>query len=367
MPKFTTTRPLTMYKEGDFPSKNSRFLSGITSKHLVMGGVVAYAWLMTGILPDEVDDSSGDVGDDASAGLAIQDPVLMENRNRTYSDDCYKLWTAYTVSANALDFARYGIMLSNDVLQCEFHKEDMERQCGRRLIPGDVIEMRHLRDVGISGVPMNRWYVVQSITKSPRGFDLAWDYHILAVTLKPLKNSQEFSDLMDRPTYEGVPGADGGTDLGSVGSTEGSDNVNTAAIQDEAFKYAYTTWWDITRVYIDIDTAKPYRWTDDGEPPNGLPVQQLDHFPTDALDGDYVVRIDMYPNRLYRFEQQRWIFKELDIKREWNTYNWVRKLRDFETDRSVADDLRPWQYVSIHDVQGPNEAESKPSRKAGEN
>lgn len=349
---------MTMFKEGDRPSKDSRFLSGIAREHIQLGGLVIYVWLQTGIVDqtpangEPVDPMDAPILD-TDGNPVIQDAILMENRDRKYAEDAVKLFGAMQVSQNALDFARFG-MLSTDVVQMEFHKEYMEKQCGRRLRPGDVVEMTHLHDVGLDGRPMNRWYEIKSLVKSPRGFDHTFDYHIIAVTMKPMKDAQEFADLMNRETGDGTTLKD---------STSNYDNLMsiTAENQENAFKHAYTTWWDTTPIYIDPDTTLPYRWTDDAQPPNGLPVVQVSSFPSNPDDGDYIIRIDMYPNKLYRYQAGKWIMKEVDRKREWNTYNWVVKLREFASDQSQLDDLRPWNLASIHDIQTPREGASKPS------
>jgi hypothetical protein len=49
-------------------------------------------------------------------------------------------------------------------------------------------------------------------------------------------------------------------------------------------------------------------------PPNGLPVTPGTVFPTNALLGDYVLRLDYFPNRLFRFNGDRWIKVEDNVR-----------------------------------------------------
>jgi hypothetical protein len=350
---------LTLFNEEDRPSKDTLLASSLAAEHIRIGGCVVYAHLQDGFFEQVNEDGTPLNSITTNLGDQIQDVVLMENRDRKYRDDVVKLYGAYTVSQNALDFARFGLMLSSDIVQMEFHKGEMEQFCGRRILPGDVIEMSHMRDVGTDGIPTNRWYEVRSIVKSPRGYDNAYQFHILAVTMRPLQNAQEFADLMNRVVNSGGGSPD--ATLGDQSSTAGTYNDITATIQNSAFEQAYTTWWDTTPVYIDPDTTDPYKWTDDAKPPNGLPVTVASSFPSSPTEGEYLIRTDFTPNKLYRFQDNIWVFKELDRKREWNTYNWLAKMREFMSDQSEADDARPWKLVSIHDVLTPRQNDSHPA------
>jgi len=46
--------------------------------------------------------------------------------------------------------------------------------------------------------------------------------------------------------------------------------------------------------------------TGDGIPPNGLPVTTGVSFPLGAVAGDFCLRLDYFPNRLFRYSGQRW-------------------------------------------------------------
>jgi len=137
----------------------------------------------------------------------------------------------------------------------------------------------------------------------------------------------------------------------------------TEEIQKLAGEHASTTWWDTTIMWFDPDhpNRKPYRWVDDGKPDNGQPVTQGDSFPVDPTDGDWFLRMDFSPNRLYRFQNGRWKLREVDNKREWQPYNWVVQLREFMSDRSETDRARKWELRSIHDVITDRETRSDPS------
>ena len=52
----------------------------------------------------------------------------------------------------------------------------------------------------------------------------------------------------------------------------------------------------------------------DGLPPNGENVTMGTSFPTDAQEGDYVLRLDFLPNRLFRYSGTRFIKVEDDVR-----------------------------------------------------
>ena len=222
---------------------------------------------------------------------------------------------------------------------------------------GDVIELPHLREVGLDGRVANRWFEVKDITWSPGGYDPTYQRHVIGVILQPLRHQQEFLDL-----FENVKDEYGKT-LEEQISNKAGVMASTEAIQNKAGEHASTTGWDTTVMWFDPDhpSQKPYRWTDDGTPPNGEPVSQGPNFPAGAADGDWHLRIDLDPARLYRLQSGRWKLRELDNKREWQPYNWTERLRGFMSDRSDEDRARPYELRSIHDVMTDREQRSDPT------
>lgn len=361
---FKPTKQFELFHEGNEMNKDSRFMSKINRQIIEIGGVVCYIWKLLGTYEQKTTDGKPASLLDESLGVAedgvldgIQDVVLGENRDRKYSDNAIRLKGTYAVSENELDYARFGMSLLGDILQIEFHKEEMVEKVGRRLKPGDVIEMVHLREIGEDGTIANRYYEVDTLSRSPTGFDPAYQYHILAATLKPIRDSQEFIDIMEREDEYGRTLQD------QMSNRKKLEEV-TARYQDTANEQAYTTNYDTTPLYIgDEGQIIPHLWSDDGKPPNGKPVTQSSSFPSSPTEGDYVVRIDMFPNKLYRYQSGKWLMKEKDTKRDWQPYNWTSKLREFSSDRSIEDDLRPWELKSIHDILSPTQGRSNPSPK----
>jgi len=54
--------------------------------------------------------------------------------------------------------------------------------------------------------------------------------------------------------------------------------------------------------------------TGDGLAPNGLPVTPGVNFPTNPQEGDYSLRLDYWPNRLFRYNGRRWLKIEDSVR-----------------------------------------------------
>mgnify|MGYP003353965857 CR=1 FL=1 len=58
--------------------------------------------------------------------------------------------------------------------------------------------------------------------------------------------------------------------------------------------------------------------TGDGVPPNGLPVTPGVSFLANPVAGDYCLRLDYFPNRLFRYNGRRWIKIEEKVRTDLN-------------------------------------------------
>lgn len=367
-PMFDPTNPFELQKAGDnygSPGKYSTFAREVLEAQFQIGGVYCHVYRLQGTFKQTRDslgvrhneEGAAKEVTDVSSFLGVQDPILNENRDRAYNfDEIPRLKGVYQVSQSELELLRFGFR-SNETLSMEFHQGQVERELGRRFIIGDVIELPHLREVSQTGRVANRWYEVKDISWSPGGYDPTYQRHVVGVILQPLRHQQEFLDL-----FENVKDEYGKTLADQTSNLDQMLDM-TKAIQQQAGEHASTTWHDTTIMWFDPDhpDRKPHRWNDDGKPDNGLPVQQGESFPEDAQEGDWFLRTNFDPNRLYRLQGGRWVLREIDHKREWQPYNWVVQLREFMSDRSEKDRDRPWELRSIHDVLTDRERRSDPS------
>lgn len=67
--------------------------------------------------------------------------------------------------------------------------------------------------------------------------------------------------------------------------------------------------------------------TGDGTAPNGLPVTSGVAFPLNPVTGDYALRLDYFPNRLFRYNGSRWIKIEDSVRTNLNNGNTNNTLR----------------------------------------
>ena len=58
--------------------------------------------------------------------------------------------------------------------------------------------------------------------------------------------------------------------------------------------------------------------TGDGIPPNGLPCGVGTTFPAGAVPGDFFLRLDYFPNRLFRYNGRRWLRIEDKVRTNLN-------------------------------------------------
>ena len=136
----------------------------------------------------------------------IQDMLFLENRDRKYDPDVYKLRGIYNVADIDFDMSQFGLFLANDTLFMTIPITSSVKTLGRKIMPGDVFELPHLKDeyaLNDFQVALKRFYVVEDINRAAEGFSPTWYPHLYRVKLKQIYDSQEFKDILDLPTEEG--------------------------------------------------------------------------------------------------------------------------------------------------------------------
>ncbi|KAI9549431.1 hypothetical protein GHT06_001831 [Daphnia sinensis] len=75
---------------------------------------------------------------------------------------------------------------------------------GRKIIVGDVLELPHLTDYHPLNetipIGLRRYYQVTDGNYASVGFSQTWLPHIWRLKIEPLTNTQEFADILDKPT-----------------------------------------------------------------------------------------------------------------------------------------------------------------------
>ena len=301
----------------------------------------------------------------------IQDILFLENRDRKYDQDVYTIRGIYNVQDIDFDLSQFGLFLSNDTLFMTIHITSSVSTIGRKIMSGDVVELPHLKDeygVNDFATSLKRYYVVEDVNRAAEGFSPTWYPHLYRIKLKQLVDSQEFADILERPendenyignydpalTYTvGDVVKYNGTLYEVTAETTGNLPTDTNfwqeyqentlrdllstyevemqindAVLSEAEADAPLSGYDIGHYYTlsvddtgkaEIDTVedpqatRPDRSGYDGylvtgeSPPNGSAFGQGTSFPNLPESGDYFLRTDYLPNRLFRFSGDRWL------------------------------------------------------------
>ena len=287
--------------------------------------------------------------------LGIQDFLFLENRDRKYDQDIYSLRGIYSVTDTDFDLSQFGLFLANDTLFITLHENDMLNNLGRKLMSGDVIELPHLTDFSALDesveLSLKRYYVVQEGTRPSEGFSPTWWSHLWRIKCTPLVDSQEYNDILNL-IQEDKDGNETTNTLRDLLSTynkelEITNKVVAAAeaeVPDSGYKtdqyYVVPTGPDGTPLEpkgVNADDSKlnadntdasadAKRITPqntnaysgylvgDGLAPNGENVTMGTSFPSDSQEGDFVLRLDFLPNRLFRYNGSRWVKIEDDVR-----------------------------------------------------
>ncbi len=200
----------------------------------------------------------------------------------------------------------------------------MESQLGRRFIIGDVLEFPHLKDISVTGNVAPKLYEVARVMKAPTGWDARYTNHILGLILRPVRDQQEFIQIMERKDQYGKTVAD------QVSVAMNILKMNEA-LADKAAELAPQSVRNTEDIFVDPDNKKKGidMWTDDGQAPDGIYFDKGPEFPLNPTNFDYFLRTDMYPNRMYQFYEGIWNTKQKDTNLKWQPYAWVRELQVF--------------------------------------
>ena len=277
----------------------------------------------------------------------IQDLLFLENRDRKYDTDVYAMRGIYQVQDVTFDLSQFGMFLQTGTLFIVFHINDMVANLGRKLMPGDVIELMHLKDYypldDSLPVALKRYYVISDCNNAAEGYSATWWPHLWRCKINPLTDSQEYKDILNQIKVDSDPmtGNTGNVTLGSVSSIINKYIEINDAILREAETNVPFSGYDISHIYIKPTDSNggpgdPFGVTADGGTatadgvvvdssfgtmtpdatvqgyltgsiPNGLPVYSGIAFPGNPLVGDYALRTDYLPNRLFRWDGRRWV------------------------------------------------------------
>ena len=341
---------LSLYK----PEKGSdfKFLDRVINEQFQVGGTDVYVHKYLGPVNPEEGNSSPTQPNNSNPipELGIQDLLFMENRDRHYDPDVYVIRGIYTMQDLDFNLSQFGLFLQNDNIMINFHLRSSFDALGRKIMAGDVIELPHQKDefaLDDSIVALRRFYVVSEVTRPATGYSQTWYPHLVRAKCSPLVDSQEFKEILDADS-----GAEDGSTLRDLLSTYKKNiEVNNQIIQQaqaDVEKSGYQTEQfyvipisntgtglvsvaDTTIDNTDVTASSSYLdasavlntpnknyyigyLTGDGLPPNGIPYSFGITFPLAPGVGDFFLRTDYLPNRLFRHDGVHWIKYEDNVR-----------------------------------------------------
>lgn len=287
--------------------------------------------------PSDEDATAATPQYDAVKETNIQDMLFLENRDRKYDPDIYQIRGIYNVQDIDFDLSQFGLFLQNDTLFMTVPINYTVKTLGRKIMSGDVIELPHLKDeyaLNDYNMALKRYYVVEDVNRAAEGFSQTWWPHLYRLKLKQIVDSQEFKDILDLPAEEGS-----NQTLRDVLSTYETEMQISNAIINQAEADAPKSGYDTSHYFtLQVDDNGKTELVDtdadgvpdtmqtpersgysgyllgDGIPPNGNAFGHGITFPTSNEEGDYFLRTDMMPNRLFRYNGESWIKMEDNVR-----------------------------------------------------
>jgi hypothetical protein len=184
-------------------SNDYKFFDRIIKEQFTVGGTDLYIHKYAGITDQG---PSADLTQPQRNSLNptnIQDLLFLENRDRKYEGDIYRLRGHYNVQNLDFDLSQFGLFLNNDIIFITVHYNEMIDLVGRKLMVGDVFELPHLTDYHPLNetipVSLRRYYQVTDGNFASEGFSSTWYPHLWRIKCEPLVDSQEFSNILSQP------------------------------------------------------------------------------------------------------------------------------------------------------------------------
>ena len=133
----------------------------------------------------------------------IQDLLFLENRDRKYDTEVYRIRGIYNVQNIDFNLSQFGLFIDNDTLYMTVHINDFIKYIGRKPLSGDVMELPHLRDefaLNDADISLPRYYVIEDVGRASEGFSSTWYPHLYRLKLKKITANQQFHDVLNVPT-----------------------------------------------------------------------------------------------------------------------------------------------------------------------
>lgn len=255
----------------------------------------------------------------------IQDPLLMENRDRDYAKTSMQIRVQYTPFDAVSDLSKFGFQVA-DIFTFSTSYAEMVRTLGRPIVIGDVLEVPSELQYDHNLRPVHKFLEVSDVGWSSEGFTTGWKPIIYKFQAQQLIPSMEHRDILgtvDTQKYT----IDDNTFFTGIEQIQTSPLTATEANYADAKKQVPEKGTNIRETASGTNRFRApgsYDGTDlyqeDGLPPNGMPYDEGFKLPDVAgiKDGTYFRLIYdpklNIPARLYKFSKikNKFIYVETD-------------------------------------------------------
>jgi hypothetical protein len=348
---------LSLYK----PEKGNdyKFIDRQASEMFQAGGTDVYLHKYLGANTDATNATADQPHYASTAVTNIQDLLFLENRDRKYDQEIYRIRGLYNVQNIDFNLSQFGLFIDNDTLYMTVHINDFIKYIGRKPISGDVIELPHLRDdfaLNDFDMSLPRYYVIEDVGRASEGFSVTWFPHLYRLKLKKITDSQQYADIFSMPAKDANGDPVSGTTLKDLLSTYNKELAINAQVVAQAEADAPKSGYETRQFYtlaVDPKTGKPvletadettldasqlsYKTNDnnarpvrtgysgyligDGFPQNGYDFGFGIQFPAQPGKDDFFLRTDFFPSRLFRFDSNSWVKVEDSVRMDMTNNN----------------------------------------------
>lgn len=266
----------------------------------------------------------------------IQDLFYQENRDRNYDTNPYEIKAIYNMNDVEFDIRQFGMFIEADTIYIYVHMNSVWKKIGRKPIPGDVLEMVHMReDISLEeeDFAINKYYAIQEVSRAASGWDPSYRPHIWRIKIKPMADSQEYNDILSMEDEK--------SDLNIrdlISNFNAKMEVSEESRKQAEYNVPYRNF-DSWHIYV-MDSANtgkdyPWIWAGDGIPPNGAKLAgKGSSFPSDSKDGDWWLLTSVNPPKLFKHEGSSWSDKGVDLRMKWESAH--RILHSFINNETIT-------------------------------
>ena len=277
----------------------------------------------------------------------IQDPLLLENRDRDYANQSVQLKVAYQPTDSVSDLSKFGFQLTDSYTFTASFAQ-MVKLLGRPIVVGDVLELPSEMQYDQNLKPVRKFLEVSDTAWAADGYTTSWRPIMYRFQASQLIPSQEHRDILGTAdTQKFIVDGSFFDGIEQVQTTplKIAEQVTTEALQAVPEKGANVT--ELASGTNSFGTPGTYDgrdlYVEDGLPPDGLPYTEGFKLPdvADSADGDYF-RLNYDPklniaSRLYKFSsvKNKWIFVETD-RRPANTSHKPSQLQVMQQPKVIS-------------------------------